>query len=872
MRRAAPTRFDIEVRSSGVLTHTHSSRLASGRHFRDAERETGIPADHLRARRGEVGSETGSEITFDWGEDAPPFAARLRGLNEPDTQAVTFADTDPLVALRAALDCTDHPSPEPVIYWTGTDRLAAVDLDYHGIPYADRPTPVQLRALADLVEPRPRVVWSTHGRGLRLMYADRPGDGFTAGELAGVAALWLVSRDTTARVEIKSITRHPGYARGAQECGRVDWLTGDCEIGSVRSWLGRQEASDAEVVEWMESRGLVKGQRYPHDKCPARPDEPGGRDPVTVHDSGVYCYRCAGVGVTQGSRRPGWFPWGSLCGSVIASTLSTCLRNFTHWEHARFIVEDATGLTGEVARFAYVAALKLLHGADDPRIPLVAVKGTNLVRLQAGWAHLDGCIYIQHEPILAALPAALALDADRRPVQSRENSAKLLQNTDLTPLGYPSLTPVWGARIYTHSLPPRNTLTVPIVIHTPDLSSAANTAFRPRYLPPQIRGDAEDAWKTLERILPGLNRDYLQLLIAARGCVEGEGGLPPMIFACGPTGASKTATIHVAAAVIGDTATEIVWSRDTERLRQALQNAKESGTFAVFNEFIKDSERTRAGEGSDGSVSAMDFVLNLTPNSTSHALYRGPVRLGTPPVCVWTDTRIPDYVRQSAQVARRIVGVELGASVHWVDSLADAGITRPTAIRTQGGPLIARACDTILSGVIDRFFRVPQDFVRIAQTLGFQLLCDTQSAIDGRKKVRDFFDALTYSPPAPELIGRRFGGRGWVPIPLAGDTELANLWRDLADPGGKSSMRLGEVDVACLLRVPGPITFEVRTHGQALYARFIRRTADRLVYMVNRELLPGDVPPPEVPTAPLVDDRDLWKQDFSTWAFMPPGA
>lgn len=826
IRPATRNRKTVEVRdSSGTLRGKHTSALDSGKHYKDASRETGLPTDLIRERADRVNGPDDVE-EFTWGEDPPPFTVFVRGRLEPATSAIQHTAAEPLEALRSAIE-TAHLGTEPIISWDGLDTLAAVDLDYHQHAYDARPTHAQLRALADLVEPRARCVWSTHGRGLRLIYT--PIAGYTAAELAGVAALALVSREPSARVEIKTVTRHPEYPRGEQVCGPVDWITGDCNLDSVRGWLGRQTVDAAEVQNWLSSTGLIPGRRYPHSACPVRPDDSGGRNPVAVHDNGVFCYACAGRGVTRGSRRPGWFPFGALCGRTIDTTLSSCLRRFTHWEHAQHVVEDATGMNGDTARAAYLAALKVLHGADDPRVPLAGVRGHNLIRLPSGWSHLDGTAYVQHEPILASLPSTMVLTSEGSLASCRASVARLLQNTDLTREGYPTLTPVYGHRVYTHWLPPRNPLTVPVVVQTGDLAKDVVAGFRPRYRPAVSRMPIAEAWSRLEEVLPGLPREYVQLIIAARGCQEGEGGLPPMMFACGPTGASKSASIHVAAAILGDRATEVPWNKETERIRQGLLTAKEGGTICVFNEFLKD-----ASKDIGGAVNAMDLVLNITPGSVSHALYRGPVRLGNPPVCVWTDTVIPEFVRTSEQVSRRIVAVELSRSVRWEKPLSDAGITGPTALRTQGGPDLVAACDAILSHVIDHYFRTPTDFIAIARDLGFCLIRDSAGGTAGREILRQLFRAVCLASPH-ESACRRFGGRGWVEVPAHSETDLSTLWRDVADESGRDSRRLTEVDWCGLLGAESPIKAEIKSYGRTVYLRFVQRTTAR-DYLVNGEI------------------------------------
>src|SRR5690606_36345324 len=99
--------------------------------------------------------------------------------------------------------------------------------------------------------------------------------------------------------------------------------------------------------------------------------------------------------------------------------------------------------------------------------------------------------------------------------------------------------------------------------------------------------------------------DYLQLLIAARGCAEGGEGMPPFIYCWGASGAGKTQTIHVAAGTVGDVNTEVNWSHDTQRFRQGVQEAVTRGTFCAVNEIKKSAQRVR-----------MDIDLALEPPLT----------------------------------------------------------------------------------------------------------------------------------------------------------------------------------------------------------------------------------------------------------------
>lgn len=144
------------------------------------------------------------------------FTVRVRGLRQPSVSAHPVTAPDPATAVKTALtlDLSAVPvGPEPVLEWDGTDRLCVVDVDYHGLAYAERPTEAELSTLAAGVLPRP-IAWHTsHGRGCKLYYAAR--SGYLASELAAVAALGWQQQDGRATFELKSQSRHPAAPRKA---------------------------------------------------------------------------------------------------------------------------------------------------------------------------------------------------------------------------------------------------------------------------------------------------------------------------------------------------------------------------------------------------------------------------------------------------------------------------------------------------------------------------------------------------------------------------------------------------------------------------------------------------------------------------------
>jgi hypothetical protein len=496
-----------------------------------------------------------------------------------------------------------------------------------------------------------------------------------------------------------------------------------------------------------------------------------------------------------------------------------CINNLTHYEHARFVVHEAYNLEESVAAAAYRAACKVVHG-DDPRLKMLMVAGHNFVRFDRRWATLAAETYTNDvQPILATLPACQAVNKSGKLAAVPSLLARFDQPQDISYLGYPALSPVWGIKVYGHRLPLRDPTKLPIVLHRKEFQADCMSVFRPRYLASDARRLTEEAaWRVLEGPFPGLNRDAVMLLVAAKGAAEGEVGLPPMIFISGPTGAAKTSSIMIAAGITGDSVHSVPWNYNIDRVRAALLEAKEAGSYACFNEIVKDAKA--AGKEVQ---QAFSFLLNLTPESLSHKLYVGPVHLGSLPVCTFTDTSLPVEVIQHGQLARRMTHVHMPSRLRWDDTIKDYGISKITDFRLVD-PSFADAANVLLSIVIDRFFQYPLTFEEIAAKLGYAKLEASSIMDEKRDSLRAFFEAVCRAPEIDGADAKRWKGKGWRLIQRDGASELADLWKSLCDECFTSSEKCNETDWAALLERPGPITFEIRSHGSSrLAVRFVRR-------------------------------------------------
>lgn len=709
----------------------------------------------------------------------PPARFGLRSKTTPRESATMFED------LQSALSAA--PPPDAVIFWEGRDHTCALDLDFHGVTPPDR---TDLLRAADTLSPTPPYWWITRGGGFRGLY-HAMGD-HTAEELAACAGLSLLSRFPSAKLELLSITRTPP---AGEDIVRPR-PTADC--GFLRRLYGRAEAGDAAVAAWMEERDYTPGARYPHERCPVAPGarKSGNAPPVCVYEDHVYCYSCAAECTRRGSKAPGYFPLGVLCGSVAASHFRTAVENFTHWQHAKHIV--AQQISGELlGSILYRAALRARHG-DDPRIELVFTAGprTGLIRMEGYWAGDSGRLkrYDKRSAVLSSLPCALRVMEGELKVAPTVVE-ELAGGDDLTPYGYPALVPIWGVHLTQHQ--DRAVNVVPVV--RPSAALRTRPEAWPRYLTNRL--PEEEAWGIIEGAgYPAVDRRVIELLITAKGCAEQRAGLPPMLFLTGPTGAGKTGSVNLAAAICGDAATAVQFHTEAERIRQGLRRAKQNGTFAFFDEYLKGAKRAKVRPDE-----AMEVLLSFTPESVSHEMYVGSVELGELPVCVWADTVLPPEVQSHAQIGRRVHHIPMREGRDWE---GDGKGVRGTA---EG----CRAADAILSYIIDRRFppATETDFGEVAEELGFHLLNHSVDAREKEEAIRRLYAAWEHTPA---------GKDGWRAVETHGGGELGEAWRALADARSPwEAPAVQEADLRRVLGLPAPVELQTRHIGGRLTIRFV---------------------------------------------------
>jgi DNA polymerase len=791
---------------------------------------------------------------------APPsYQVVLRGQTQPRAQGRLVTGATLLDALQGALGVLDYPQAEPVIEWDDTTTLAALDVDFHDSPLEQRPSPRRLEALATLVRPGPALWWVTHGRGLRLVYKALAG--LTAAELAACAGLSVRSLEPSATFEVLSHTRHPLYPRGDRPAaGPVQLGAPTADLGELARWLGR-DADDHLVQEWLAGRGLQPGRRYDHSCCPADPGVESHGEPVFVGDEGIFCHKCGANGLTLGGHKAGFFPWPALVGGGHSTKLRSAARHFCHWEHAQHILADDVGLVGEQARLCYSALLKAAHGADDPRVAEAMRRGAGLVRMDGYWATSDLSRPHARDGLaerLGVLPAVKDLvppsgqDKGPRAVTNVERLAILRGVDDLAPYGYPCVEPVRGLQISGHWRDNTDPTVVRAVVLPSYLRPERMTPFRPRYIPKNKRMGRAEAEAVLGASFPGIDHQYLRLLVAARGCAEGQVGQPPRVAVDGPSGAGKDATVAVAAALIGDGHQDVAWVPNVQEFHLALYRAGLSNGLVTSSEVIK-LVKAKRGDLLAGLSALLTFQRGLSVRD----LYVGWMRVRQVPAVVVTDTSFPRELHCDEQVGRRFVYVHLERKVDWQRS-ARLGIETWRTQRQEH----AHAANAIVSALIDEFFagETALVFEDIARELGFPLLNHGgDMGLDPQADLLALFEACC-NPAAVEAPSSRWKGRGWRLVKRESKDPLSVAWQAVCDnlgDGFTASRRVKEADWAKVLGVPEVVECDLSPNGGSTLAVRFRCGDPRSPSLkVNEEIRrpnpPTELPPPtSPPDAPL---------------------
>lgn len=715
-----------------------------------------------------AGRPKGETVTYKASEVASDTTAVEKPVFERRALTATRDQAEKFDTLAEAISRPMSPGVEEIVSWSKSHRSVAccVDIDWHGgtVPSRDASNQPILDQI-ERAKPVPAYGWVTKHRGIRLVYTGEHAD-----LRASIAAVEIVSRLWGARefrptaVELKCDTRVAPVGH------RVIHFIEEQKLIVPRGADGFDDSFDHEDwVTYLEDVGMVIGQRYPHDKCLVHPEHASkSQRPVEVRDNCIICHSCQGNGIKGYIRYASSILRSDSIDTSHDSDIMTMVKNFTHYEHAEFILRLAVPpiIRDEHLKLYYRALLVRYHGDDDPRIERVFYK-YGVIRTNGIWASLDGAPRKSDlmKATIASMPVAQAPDGGT--IMARVE--RLRDGPPLNDYGYQALRPVFGIRIGTHHVPASDG--VPRIV-------VPTSARTPTYIDEKTRkasGKSRDwAWETLDTVWPGITREYIEMLIISRGLVErGEISLAPMFFLHEAKGSGKTASIAIASGICGDYCASIIATNDASENMKKILYALDKGSFVIFDEVGKTASKQRSPK------SFFDFLLQLSPRTQAKRLHAGEVSLGWLPVIAVTDTKWPEEVISDGQIGRRMFRVNLKPTTKkWYQVAGGMGLHDFADPRNVPlGSDIPLACDTLLSCIIDEYFGGTIEPLAVtAKKLGFEYMTESGARREREAALSHFYKAwYAYEPTV------KCDNFGYKAFDVTDSSPLALAWDKIRD-------------------------------------------------------------------------------------------
>lgn len=578
---------------------------------------------------------------------------RVGGMRQP-REAFSQHDRPELHRL---LGTTNLP-PDTVIEAVGTAHFTVLDLDVHH--WSQLPTTEELEAHLAGIQPPPDAAWTSHGRGLKLVYT-----GPCHCDRALAAAF---AAPSSFNVELLNHTRHPGSTSTAHpgaRCGDMVFLGSDPAEPFVFRSVGRLTPELRSRA--VEALGLGDGDRHDHDHCPIDPGaDSDARGCVVVLDAGVYCHRCAGHGRRYRDHlQPGFFPFTAVVGTEMTE-LDELAECRVHWTQARLVLQHRhPNLVVDTLRRAYRRSLETRYGDNDLRIPLVFNADLDFVRGDGGWldtatlqpTHLD-------DDAANGLPYVQYIKTDRKlgcdPVRRSQVKAR-------TPRGYRPIRPVRGFSFFSGGD------AIPYLVPP-----------TPKY-PIELLSDPipeEEAYHQLEQFFPRLDRRYFRACSAAAICGEAHRGQVPMLACTGTSGSGKEQTIRLAASFVGQDIVKLSLDDKEEDFFRQLGSLASSGyRFLVFDELARTAKLT----------SKLKMLLEISQTVHWRPLY-GKSMWHTPlrAAVFFPSIRFPDFLTSSQEFNRRVRRAHLHRQVpNWAET--SGGDTIQWRDRSEDNALLANS-------------------------------------------------------------------------------------------------------------------------------------------------------------------------------------
>lgn len=806
-------------------------------------------------------------------EFKPKYELTQRQKTELREQALSYASVDSPDGFLGVLKKTNLP-PDTLLEWNkeALSHLACLDLDFHNLDMAERPTEDDLDRLGRSLQPAPFVWWRTQGHGLHAMYAPIPGEEFTAPELMAVAAAELLSMPFVAlrrgTVELKNSTRHPGALQGGRACGPLHAAIQDMEFVFL-SRLSRAEATEAEVTEVLDVQGLKLKDRLDHSYCLLDPGHASQSLPISVMEDGLFCHSCSG------RTGNGFMSWGFVRRKLglapeeqrALAPLQEASLNYSHVSHADYLYERLLPELPEMLR-RHLYSLQLKVGPPkkkgeppdrirqkDARVSL-AFSDFGFVRGTDCWLHRD-TLLPAGRPLnakdVAVLPSCLNPDPFDGTMHLSQVQVTLHTN-DGRVRGWTPIIPYRFEPIH--------------FVHNEEKDTAAyvrcypkrrTTKARVTYLLPQERLPLDETERRIEAYFPGVSMRYIKALIIATGCAEAGKGDIPILWATGPTEAAKTTTIRIVLEMYGESF-QSMSEVPEDRLDQIFGQSLEKTRLMVFDDFAKEPENYRRFH---------TFIIRLNRSGhTYHKLHYGEKTVPVDSAVVLTDWRIPAFFSHDPQFGRRVHLIRLDNRL--AESWSKLG--RFVEGWWQSTPELQHAAQSLHSHLIDEFFpeghQEPFD-VKMARLGVYKLEAEVDQGEEKealrdivRKLVVGLGEATVSNADTEKRLGRGIQQVYWntgnaigkecaaLCDSLGGEKQSAENLRHVLDP---FQLELGKMfalqpDVA-------RVEFDVKQWGTATFLRLVEgsKAKSSRAKRVNRELFTTWPPTVlDVPATPIV--------------------
>lgn len=323
--------------------------------------------------------------------------------------------------------------------------------------------------------------------------------------------------------------------------------------------------------------------------------------------------------------------------------------------------------------------------------------------------------------------------------------------------------------------------------------------------------------------MPGLDWAALRLVIAARWWAEGGEGAVPLVALTGPTGASKTATVALAAGIVGCPLGHVTWSQDEGRMREAIGEQAASSGILLLDEYAKAAESHR--HSVELRRGAATSLLDLRRAFHFRRLRVGPVHVRLHAPLVITDTDLGEEWESYAQFARRLVHRRIPHTVprDWRETVGETETIRSV----PGG---AAWADSVLSELVDLLrAKRPASWDETARLLGTAPLSEqvassgtTRGASVGSLAARLYAEWQIAEHRAVDGLD----GDGWVEIDPHAEAEASRVYRQLcsrssrrlSDAALQRLARLREIDLTAVL--PEVDAIDAAWVDQTLFYRF----------------------------------------------------